>query len=212
MLGEGGQGSTWHGEEIHSKHEIAFIYWVQCSSLNSDHTNFALIQYVHAWFHSKVTLCVPNFLSKIRAPVRVLGLSCGLIYPASPSRISPPSRKQEAKEPTVQMFDDSTKKVEGRPRYSTQVSGLSVGTLSSHPLIHSNSWIHKVMVYFNFCPDICSAFREVVKCSLLSLPQGLQNGRQIHHHSQIAKISFTFRAFWLLPDSRRTLSPSTTIS
>lgn len=175
---------------------------------------------MRAWFHYKVTLCVPNFLSKIRAPVGVLGLSCALIYPASPSRISPPSRKQEtwlalpseAKEPTAQMFDDSTKRVEGRPRYSTQVSGLWVGTLSSYPLIHSNSWIHKVMVYFNFCPDICSAFREVVKCSLLSLPQGLQNGRQIHHHSQTAKISFTFTAFWLLPYSRRTLSPWTTIS
>lgn len=85
-----------HWEAIHSKHEISFISEVLCCSLSSYHANLTFIQYVGAYFHTKITFCLPNSLSKIKAPIRVLNLSCSFICPGSPPSTSPLPRKQES--------------------------------------------------------------------------------------------------------------------
>lgn len=106
------------------------------SSLNSCRANFALIQYVHPFFHTKITLVVqiPCVKRRLQRESRVYRVHHPALHLCPGSRNLGSALPPTDEKPAARVFGDLTKRDAGRPRCRTQVSSSSVwGFLSLCP-------------------------------------------------------------------------------
>lgn len=118
---------------------------------------------VCAYFHTKITFCTPNYLSKMKAQE-------SQVYPGSPPRLHPCPVSRNVgfalpptnEKPTARMFGGLTECWRPAQVQNPSLQPLSLGLfIPLRPSIHRHSWTPKVMVHFIIYPCISSLFSLV---------------------------------------------------
>lgn len=168
---------------------------------------------VCAYFHTKITFCTPNYLSKMKAQVSGLSRFTTQTSPL-PSKqecwLCPPAYKWETYCPNVRWLDTEC----WRPAQvqNPSLQPLSLGLfIPLRPSIHRHSWTPKVMVHFIIYPCISSLFSLVWWVFFSELNTQFTKWEPDSSLVSDCKISSAFGVFWLLPHSLGTVSPSTPI-